>query len=71
MKVTAYYHNEPSAGLPSTYYDVEIPVEKADIDTDEFMREGIRKAVNELFVWCTGENASWIKFDYELEAGNV
>jgi len=54
-RTTVYFHNDPSVGIQSTYYSIELPIEKFE---DEEHREEVRKLIQNLYTELDGEFAA-------------
>lgn len=65
MKATIYFNNDPSVGIFSASYEMDLPVEKFE---DDEHREDMRAAIKKLYTELDGEfYPSYVTFSDEKQ----
>lgn len=65
MKATIYFHNDPSVGMFSEYFEMTLPrSDFQDNEDREFCRESIKQLYNEL---NNDTPVTWVMFEDEPE----
>lgn len=65
-KAFVHYNNDPSVGMFPFGYEIEVNIDKPEL---EELNE-IREKIKELYEFIEGEKPSYVMFDFEVEAEN-